>query len=158
MLPKFKFLSNRPLTQSLLPKKLSMGLGYLYDDIFAYHHFLGLAFWLMINETIHLSIFFGLSIPFIFLVICLSIFEMVAMPLPCNGFLLCCVNIPTVLLMFFNKFASFRLSDVQITTYNHHKITKANIMSSNMIHQRKRKKRKLALTNFINQLGHFGTM
>ena len=31
---------------------------------------------------------------------------MAAMPFPCNGHLLCCVNIPTVLLMFFNKFAS----------------------------------------------------
>ena len=28
------------------------------------------------------------------------------MPFPCNGHLLCCVNIPAVLLMFFNKFAS----------------------------------------------------
>ena len=28
------------------------------------------------------------------------------MPFPCNGLMLCCVNIPTVLLMFFNKFAS----------------------------------------------------
>ena len=34
-------------------------------------------------------------------------------------------------------------------------INKANIMSSNMIHQMKKKKRKFAKTNFINQLGHF---
>ena len=30
---------------------------------------------------------------------------MAAMPFPCNGHLLSCMNIPTVLLMFFNKFA-----------------------------------------------------
>ena len=30
---------------------------------------------------------------------------MAAMPFPCNGLMLCCVNIPTVSLMFFNKFA-----------------------------------------------------
>ena len=30
-----------------------------------------------------------------------------------------------------------------------------SIMSSNMIHQNKKKKWKLAITNFINQLGHF---
>ena len=30
---------------------------------------------------------------------------MAAIPFPCNGLLLRCVNIPTVLLMFFNKFA-----------------------------------------------------
>ena len=34
-------------------------------------------------------------------------FEMAAMPFPYNGRLLCCVNIPTVLLMFLNKFASY---------------------------------------------------
>ena len=28
------------------------------------------------------------------------------MPFPCNGLMLCFVNIPTVLLMFFNKFSS----------------------------------------------------
>ena len=27
------------------------------------------------------------------------------LPFPCNGLLLCCVTIPTILLMFFNKFA-----------------------------------------------------
>ena len=32
-------------------------------------------------------------------------FEMAAMAFPCNGVMLCCVNIPTVSLMFFNKFA-----------------------------------------------------
>ena len=31
---------------------------------------------------------------------------MAAMPFPCKDHLLCCVNIPTVLLMFFNNFAS----------------------------------------------------
>ena len=31
---------------------------------------------------------------------------MAAIPFPCNGHLLCCVKKPTVLLMFFNKFAS----------------------------------------------------
>ena len=35
-----------------------------------------------------------------------NVFEMAAMLFPCNGHLLCCVNIPTVLLMFFNKLAS----------------------------------------------------
>ena len=35
------------------------------------------------------------------------------------------------------------------------KMTKANIMSSNMIHQKKKKKRKLAIISFKNQLGHF---
>ena len=35
-----------------------------------------------------------------------TFFEVVALPFPCNGHLLCCVNIPTVLLMFFYKFAS----------------------------------------------------
>ena len=33
-------------------------------------------------------------------------FEMAAMPFPCNGHFLRCVNIPTVLLMFCNKLAS----------------------------------------------------
>ena len=31
---------------------------------------------------------------------------MAFMPFPCNGLLLFCVNLPKVLLMFFNKFAS----------------------------------------------------
>ena len=35
-----------------------------------------------------------------------NLFEMAAMPFPCNAHLFCFVNIPTVLLMFFNKFAS----------------------------------------------------
>ena len=35
----------------------------------------------------------------------LTFSEMAAMPFPWKGHLLCCVNIPTVLLMFFNKFA-----------------------------------------------------
>ena len=35
-----------------------------------------------------------------------KVFEMAAMLFLCNGHLLCCVNIPTGLLMFFNKFAS----------------------------------------------------
>ena len=35
-----------------------------------------------------------------------NFFGMAAIPLPCNGHLLCCVNIPTILLIFFNKFAS----------------------------------------------------
>ena len=35
-----------------------------------------------------------------------NIIEMAAMPFPCNCHLLCCVNISTVLLMFFSKFAS----------------------------------------------------
>ena len=34
-------------------------------------------------------------------------------------------------------------------------MTKANIMSSNMILQKKKKKRKLAITNIKDQLGHF---
>ena len=34
------------------------------------------------------------------------VFEMAAMPFPCNSLLLWYVNIPTVLLMFFNEFAS----------------------------------------------------
>ena len=34
----------------------------------------------------------------------LSFVEMAAMQFSCNGHLLCCVNIPTFLLMFFNKF------------------------------------------------------
>ena len=34
------------------------------------------------------------------------LFEIGAMQFPCNGHLLCCVKIPTVLLMFFNKLAS----------------------------------------------------
>ena len=41
-----------------------------------------------------------------------NFFEMASMPFPCNGHLLCCVNIPTVLLMFFNFYCvtnSFRL-------------------------------------------------
>ena len=57
-----------------------------------------------------------------------SLFEMAAIPFPCNGLLLCCVNIPTVLLMFFNKFAS-----CSIPYFNSNLINKANIMSSNMI-------------------------
>ena len=35
-----------------------------------------------------------------------SLFEMAALPFPCNGLLLCCVNLSKVFLMFFNKFAS----------------------------------------------------
>ena len=34
----------------------------------------------------------------------------------------------------------------------------ANIMSSNMIHQKEKDKGKLALTNFANQIGQFLTM
>ena len=34
-----------------------------------------------------------------------TLFKMAAMPIPCNVLLLYCVNIPTVLLMFLNKFA-----------------------------------------------------
>ena len=64
---------------------------------------------------------------------------MAAMTFPFNGHLLCCVNILTVLLIIFNKLA-------------------ANIMSNNMIHQKEKEKRKLALINFANQLGHFLTI
>ena len=32
-----------------------------------------------------------------------TFFDMAAMPFPCKGHLLCCVNIPAVLLTFFNK-------------------------------------------------------
>ena len=40
---------------------------------------------------------------------------------------------------------------------NHHKTNKADIMISNMMHQKQKQKekRKLAITNFANQLGHF---
>ena len=69
-------------------------------------------------------------------------FELAAMPFPCNGLLLCCVNIPTLLFMFSNKLASCS-------------IPYFNIMSNNMIHQKIKKKRKLAKTNFRKQLGHF---
>ena len=37
-----------------------------------------------------------------------EIFEMAAMLFSCNDLLLCCVNRPTALLMFFNKFASYK--------------------------------------------------
>ena len=42
------------------------------------------------------------------------------------------VNLPTVLLMFFNRLASCPVPNIN----NHHKIMKANIRSSNMIHKK----------------------
>ena len=103
------------------------------------------------------------------------IFEMAAMPLPCNGHLLCCVNILTVLLMFFNKFAScsiqnfnsnlFSIENGLALALNSYRmfsfivsqiVFDLNIMSSNIIYvSREKEKRELAKTNFINQLGHF---
>ena len=97
------------------------------------------------------------------------IFEIEAMPFPCNGHVFCCVNIPTVLLMFFNKFASCSIPYFNSNFFNqvyfsldlgkiipnffqmYININKANKMSCNMIHQKKMKKTKFAKTNFINQ-------
>ena len=44
-------------------------------------------------------------------------FEMVAMPFPCNGLLLCCVNLPKVLLKFCNKSASYSIPYFNLFLY-----------------------------------------
>ena len=68
-----KFYRIGPWRKACYPKNYPWVLVIFMMIFFAYHHFLGLAIWLMINETIHLSIFFCLSISFIFLLISLSI-------------------------------------------------------------------------------------
>ena len=70
----------------------------------------------------------------------LSFFEMVAMPFPCNGLLLCCVNIPAILLVFFNEFAFCSIPYFNLFLYFTIITIKTSILSSNMIHQKKKKK------------------
>ena len=91
---------------------------------------------------------------------------MAAIPFPCNGHLLCCVNIPTVLLMFFNKFASCSIPYFFLIfffycerpSFGFEQFSNVQfycVTNSFFTFNVGKKKRKLAKPDFFKQLGHF---
>ena len=92
-----------------------------------------------------------------------TIFEISAMPFPCSGLLICCANIPKVLLMFFNKLASFSIPYLDgLESWKHCSKFFSNVhqykqsqYNESQYDTSKEKEKKIAKTNFLNQLGHF---
>ena len=81
-----------------------------------------------------------------------DVFEMAAMPFPCNGHLLCCVNIPTVLLMFFNKFASCPIPYFNSNSFS---IENGLALALNSFSMFSFIVSQIVFDFFINQLGYF---